>query len=66
MRVSWDDIGRSTEEGEWEVRGQTVSVTWRQIEIWKQHPDAVFTATYFAPVSGTARWVLGSYELPDD
>ena len=42
MRVYWDDLNRSDQPGEYELRGLIVVVTLAEIEIWEDHPDASF------------------------
>jgi hypothetical protein len=49
-----------------EVRGQIVQVDCKNIDIWKQHPTAVFDVAWVpGRFSIRARWLLTSWNLPD-
>lgn len=47
LRVSWDDIDRSAKPGTYFVQGGNVTVRDRDIEIWRDHPDAVFETVWY-------------------
>lgn len=59
MRVTWEDIGRATETGVYQVNSKLVNVAWKDIEVWKKNPDAVFNAKLYKP---TGMYMLGSHE----
>jgi hypothetical protein len=69
MRVRWSDVGHTESPGDWIVQGQTVQVDYKNIEVWKKHPSAVFATTYARGAVGTGsgpRILLTSWEDPDD
>jgi hypothetical protein len=66
MRVRWTDVGYTEQAGDCEVRGQIVQVDCKNIDIWKQHPTAVFDVAWVpGRFSIRARWLLTSWNLPD-
>ncbi len=66
MRVRWSDVGYTEQAGDCEVRGQIVQVDCRNIDIWKQHPNAVFDVAWIpGRFSIRARWLLTSWTLPE-
>lgn len=64
MRVTWDDVGRTTEPGVHTVDGEPVNIAVRNIEIWREKPDAVFQANWhrggYSPQGGV--YMLGTRE----
>lgn len=47
LQVRWDDIDRSKSAGMYYVRGNNVVVRDRDIEVWGDHPEAVFDTIWF-------------------
>jgi hypothetical protein len=62
MKVSWTDVGNTEEPGAFEVGDSMVEVSAREIEIWRQHPDAVFTTIRAVPIGGQTVYALGEHE----
>jgi hypothetical protein len=44
MNVSWNDINRVQESGQYPFRDGTITVTFAEIAVWKERPDAQWTA----------------------
>jgi hypothetical protein len=66
MQIRWSDVGYTEQAGDYEVRDQIMQVDSRNIDIWKQHPTAVFDVAWVPGRSSIcARWLLTSWELPD-
>lgn len=61
MKVNWDDIGRATEAGVYNIDGVSVSVAFKDIEVWQEYPDAVFNATRVNGLSAKFDYILGSH-----
>jgi hypothetical protein len=36
----------------------------RELDVWKEYPNALFAVSPIRPYVGPVRYVLGSYELP--
>jgi hypothetical protein len=66
MKVTWNDVGRREEAGDYPFRGGILRISANDIDIWKEHPTAIFTVTVFEPLSGPKKYLLGPYELPGD
>lgn len=63
LKVRWSDIGKSETAGEYPFRQALLKVGERQIAIWQEHPDAVFTVVEpDRPISGRYFYVLGTWE----
>lgn len=63
MKITWDDIGRATDAGVYEVDGDPVNVSWSDIEIWQKNPQAVFKAKWHAAgLNRGGMYMLGTYE----
>src|SRR5690242_4295833 len=62
MQVRWSDVGCTEEAGACELQSQIVQVDQRNIDIWKQHPNAVFDVAWIpGSFSIRARWLLTSW-----
>jgi hypothetical protein len=68
MRVSWDEVGQTEDEGTFIVRGQPVLVTRKEIEMWKEKPKALFETLDAPPGPDGALGplLLGGWQLADD
>jgi hypothetical protein len=67
MKLTWDDIERATIEGIFIVRGKSVWVGQSALDVWRDHPEAIFDA--IAPEQGgdrAADLVLTSFDLPGE
>jgi hypothetical protein len=64
MKVTWQDVGSPIEPGNYEFEDGVLYVKQRELDIWKEHPDALFSVSSIRPYVGPTRYVLGSYELP--
>jgi hypothetical protein len=66
MKLTWDDIERATIEGIFIVRGKSVWVGQTALDIWRDHPEAVFDTV--VPEVGKNReatdLVLAGFTLP--
>ena len=38
----------------------------RELDVWRDHPDALFAVSAIRPYVGPFRYVLGTYELPGE
>lgn len=65
MEVSWQDVHKTEQPGDYPFRGGMLTVRAREIEIWKEHPDATFTVVPFQGQSGPKRFVLGTWATDD-
>jgi hypothetical protein len=59
MNVSWDDLDRVREPGEFPFRDGMIAVTFAEIATWQQHPEALFQLMRIHPVETTPRYLLG-------
>jgi hypothetical protein len=59
--VTWQDVGRPEQPGNYQFTDGMISVRADEIAIWRQYPNAMFTVVGF-PRPGY--YGLGSYELP--
>ena len=64
MKVTWQDVGSPQQPGNYAFEDGVLYVKPRELDIWKEHPNALFTVTAIRPYVGPVRYVLGSYELP--
>jgi hypothetical protein len=62
--VTWQDVGSPTEPGLYEFDDGVLYVKQRELDVWKEHPNALFTVSPIRPYVGPVRYVLGTYELP--
>jgi len=64
--VTWGELGFPHEAGPYPFRDGTVNVREREIEIWREHPRAVFIATGTSIVdTGETSYALGTWDEPD-
>ncbi|MGH6708546.1 MAG: hypothetical protein ACREEK_06200 [Bradyrhizobium sp.] len=64
-KLSWIDVGRSTEPGQYRSRYGLVEVRAQDIRIWKMHPRAAFAVMQPSPYSERNVSWLGSFDLGD-
>ena len=64
-KLSWIDVGRSTEPGQYGSRYGLVEVRAQDIRIWKMHPHAAFAVMQPSPYSERNVSWLGSFDLGD-
>ena len=60
MKVSWNDLNRVQEPGRYAFRDGTIDVSFVEIAIWKQRPDAEFQLMRKNPIHNQIAYVLGS------
>jgi hypothetical protein len=65
MKASWKDINYPAEAGKYHFRDGELLVEHRHIEIWNEHPNALFTVKAVRSYSDV-QYVLGGYELPEE
>jgi len=66
MKIAWSDVDFTETEGDFNTRFGLVTVGHRQIAIWKDEPEAIFSLVPYSMVSPPKKgFVLGSYEVPD-
>jgi hypothetical protein len=66
MKISWANVGFTEQGGDFQTAYGLVTVTHRQIAIWKDEPTARFTLVPYSTISPPKKgYVLGSYEVPD-
>jgi hypothetical protein len=59
MNVSWNDINRVQESGQYPFRDGTNTVTFAEIAVWKEKPDAQFQLMRKNPIQGQISYSLG-------
>ena len=59
MNVSWSDINNVQEGGDYSFRDGTITVTFAEVAIWKNNPNAQFQLMRKHPIQGAPRYVLG-------
>jgi hypothetical protein len=57
--VSWTDINRAPEAGEYPFRDGTLTVAFVEVAIWKRNPTALFRLMRKHPIVGHVNYVLG-------
>ena len=43
-----------------------VGVRQRELDVWRERPNPLFTVSAIRPYVGSVRYVLGTYDLPDE
>jgi len=67
MKLTWDDIERATIEGVFIVRGKSVWVGQAALDVWRDHPEAIFDTVIPGPGSDQAAdLVLAGSDLMGD
>ncbi len=59
MNVSWNDLNNVRGAGDYPFRDGTITVTFAEIAIWKNNPDAKFELMRKHEVQGAYKYVLG-------
>ena len=59
MNVSWSDLNNVQEAGDYPFRDGTITVTFAEVAIWKNNPNAQFQLMRKHPIQGVPRHVLG-------
>jgi hypothetical protein len=59
MNVSWSDLNNVQEGGDYSFRDGTITVTFAEVAIWKNNPNAQFQLMRKHPIQGAPRYVLG-------
>jgi hypothetical protein len=59
MNVSWSDLNNVQEGGDYSFRDGTITVTFAEVAIWKNNPNAQFQLMRKHPIQGVPRYVLG-------
>jgi hypothetical protein len=62
--VTWQDVGCPEAPGTYPFNDGLINIRRRELDVWKEHPDALFTVAVFKPITGPVSYGLGSYELP--
>src|ERR1700742_2952819 len=59
MDISWRDLANVEQPGDYPFRDGEIAVTFAEIAIWKNHPDARFQLMRKYPLQTQARYALG-------
>ena len=59
MNVSWSDVNNVRETGDYPFRDGSITVTFVEMTIWKNNPNAQFQLMRKHPIQGAPRYVLG-------
>jgi hypothetical protein len=59
MNVAWSDLENAQKPGDYSFRDGTITVTFAELEIWKNHPSAQFQLMRKRPTQGAPKYVLG-------
>ena len=59
MNVSWSDLNNVEQAGEYPFRDDTITVTFAEIAVWKEQPDAQFQLMRKNPIRDQISYVLG-------
>jgi hypothetical protein len=59
MNVSWRDLNNVQQAGDHPFRDGTITVTFAEVTIWKNTPNAQFQLMRKHPIRGAPRYVLG-------
>jgi hypothetical protein len=59
MNVSWSDLNNVQEAGDYPFRDATITVTFAEVAIWKNNPNAQFQLMRKHPIQSAPRYVLG-------
>ena len=53
--VTWQDVGSPTEPGLYEFDDGVLYVKQRELDVWKEHPNTLFTVWPIRPYVGPVR-----------
>ena len=59
MNLSWSDLNKVQEAGDYPFRDETITVTFAEVAIWKKNPGAQFQLMRKYPIQSAFRYVLG-------
>src|SRR5450759_234447 len=59
MNVSWSDLNNVQQAGDYPFRDGTITVTFAEVAIWKNNPNAQFQLMRKHPIQGVPGYVLG-------
>jgi hypothetical protein len=59
MNVSWENLNRVCEPGEFPFRDGTIAVSFEEIATWQQNPGALFQLLRRHPIQDRPRYLLG-------
>jgi hypothetical protein len=59
MNVSWSDLNNVEQAGDYPFRDGAITVTFAEVAIWKNSPNAQFQLMRKHPIQGTPKYVLG-------
>ena len=59
MNLSWSDLNKVQEAGDYPFRDGTISVTFAEVAIWKSNPGAQFQLMRKHPIQAEFKYVLG-------
>jgi hypothetical protein len=59
MNLSWDDLNKVQEAGDYPFRDVTITVTFAEIAIWQKNPAAGFKLMRKHPIQGAFKYALG-------
>jgi hypothetical protein len=59
MNISWSDLNKVEEPGDYPFRDGIITVSFAEIAIWKKSPGAKFELMYKHPIGSTLNYVLG-------
>ena len=62
-KLSWDDVGKATEPGQYKSRYGLIQVRADEIRIWKTYPNAAFAVMQPSPYSDQDVSRLGSFDV---
>ena len=64
MNVSWSDLNNVQEGGDYSFRDGTITVTFAEVAIWKNNPNAQFQLMRKYLTQTTPGYVLGNSSVP--
>jgi hypothetical protein len=59
MNVSWSDLNNVQQAGDYSFRDGTITVTFAEVAVWKNNPNAHFQLMRKHPIQSVPRYVLG-------
>ena len=65
MKISWSDVSRIETPGDYRTSAGTLRIKQKDIDIWREHPEAVFEVITHGALASATVLFLGTYELPD-
>jgi hypothetical protein len=61
MRITWDDVGRTTQPGWYFIRHARFHLKQMHIDRWLEDPDGYWTARNIVVMSGPSNWDFISF-----